>query len=513
MRATVIISEYLTYIPSAILLNRQIARSASVNVWESSIALVAILMQPATILIDHAHFQYNTVMLGFVLFALYSLQIDHFFWAAVFFVAALGYKQMALYYAPAIFFYLIGVCISPKARPLRFTSIAIATILAFAAVLAPILGLTFYDQYRGINPPLSLQDRKVNPVLETITPYISVTSPFYPYLLQVTQIIHRIFPFARGIFEDKVANLWNCIHLLHKLHAYPVDLLQRISLLTTIILIQPACMLISLYPRRNLLPYALASCAWGFFLASFQVHEKSVLLPLLPMTILLGGRDGLSTEVRAWIGWANLLGAWTLYPLLKRDELRTPYLVLTLFWAYLLALPPTSLSCYFGSQASKPGLKTTTKLLHLAFYTLMILWHIGEHFVPPPDSKPDIWVVLNVVIGAAGFGICYLWSTWQLILHSGVMVEWFGYRADQDSKPLAEKAKALPLNHYWSGGGDAKEKEKVEESPKKKGRPRGSTKSASPAPEVGSVKSLSPTPDPQGTRRSPRKKKAPTPGL
>ena len=208
MRATVVISEYLIYIPSAVLLNRQLSQSGGVNTWESSIALVAILMQPSTILIDHAHFQYNTVMLGFVLYSLYSIHLEQYFFASIFFVAALSFKQMSLYYAPPTAFYFLGTCFAPKARPLRFLGISFGTILAFAAVLAPLMLGTLYDNYRAINPPLSLTDREVNPVLATLTPYIHPSAPYYPYLLQLTQLLHRVFPFARGIFEDKVANLW-----------------------------------------------------------------------------------------------------------------------------------------------------------------------------------------------------------------------------------------------------------------------------------------------------------------
>jgi alpha-1,3-glucosyltransferase len=52
--------------------------------------------------------------------------------------------------------------------------------------------------------------------------------------------------------------------------------------------------------------------------------------------------------------------------------------------------------------------------LHLAFYLAMISWHILEAFVPPPAGKPDFWVVLNALIGAAGFGLAYLWCMWNL---------------------------------------------------------------------------------------------------
>ena len=428
MRATVILSEYLVYIPATIIFNRKLAQQQGVSKWESSIALTAILMQPATILIDHAHFQYNTVMLGSVVASLSSLYSDRYMWACVFFVSSLCFKQMALYYAPITFAYLIGVCLVPKLRIGRFMGITTVTILSFALMFAPLILGSLYDNYKGISPPLDIEDREVNPLFSQILPFIGSNSYLYALLLQITQSIHRIFPFARGLFEDKVANIWCAIHTLHKLNTYPIPLLQRVSLLSTIVAILPACMTISTSPRKDLMPWAFASCAWSFFLCSFQVHEKSVLLPLLPMTMMLGGDGGLGVEMRGWVGWANMLAVWTLFPLLKRDELRVPYFVLSLLWAYLMGLPPTSLDLYLGKQAKKSGVRLSTSAMHLGFYAIMIGWHFAEAFVEPPKGKPDLWVVLNVMIGAAGFGICYLWCTWQLLLRSGILQEWFEFR-------------------------------------------------------------------------------------
>lgn len=439
MRATVIVSEYLVYMPAAIIFNRKLAQQRGVSKWESSIALTAILMQPATILIDHAHFQYNTVMLGSVVASMSSLLSDRYMWACVFFVSSLCFKQMALYYAPAMFAYLIGVCFLPKLRFSRLMGIVIITILSFALMFAPLLFGSLYDTYRGISPYLDINDREVNPLFSQILPFIGSSSYLYSLLLQLTQSIHRIFPFARGLFEDKVANVWCAIHTLHKLNTYPIPLLQRISLLSTIVAILPACMTISTFPRKDLMPWAFASCAWGFFLCSFQVHEKSVLLPLLPMTIMLGGDGGLGVETRAWVGWANMLAVWALFPLLKRDELRIPYFVLSLLWSYLMGLPPTSLDLYVGKQAKKSGVRLPTSLMHLGFYAIMIGWHFAEAFIEPPAGKPDLWVVLNVMVGAAGFGICYLWCTWQLLLRSGILQEWFDFREKMGQETTRER--------------------------------------------------------------------------
>ncbi|OCL08052.1 glycosyltransferase family 57 protein [Glonium stellatum] len=415
MRATVFVSDYLVYIPAAVIFLRRYSRLQGVNVWEASIALVAILMQPATILIDHGHFQYNTVMLGLVLASMSSMIAGRPLWSCVFFVGALGFKQMALFYAPAVFVYLLGICIVPRINPARFIGIAISTVLSFAILFAPFLLGVAYDTYRGIQ----IEDLPIPPLLATLSIPLDEKAWYYPTVLQLAQSIHRIFPFARGLFEDKVANVWCAIHTFHKLHKYSSVLVQRAALLATTAAITPPCLVLLLKPRKELLPLALAATSWGFFLCSYQVHEKNVLLPLLPMTVLLSGAGGLLPSIRAWVGLANLLGVWTMFPLLKRDELRVPYFVLSLLWAYLLGLPPVSLSAYY--EGTSGGLSLPTKILHLNFYLAMIGWHVIEAFVPPPSNKPDLWIVANVLVGAAGFGVCYLWCLWALLTKSGLL--------------------------------------------------------------------------------------------
>ncbi|KAF4928511.1 putative dolichyl pyrophosphate Man9GlcNAc2 alpha-1,3-glucosyltransferase [Colletotrichum viniferum] len=420
MRATVIVSEYLIYIPAAVIFVRRFSRHSGVPTWTAWMALVAILLQPGTILIDHVHFQYNTVMLGFVLASMSSMLAGRYLWSAVFFVAALGFKQMALYYAFSVFSFLLGSCVFPL-KPGRFIGIALLTVAAFAILIAPLVLGTLYDARRGIDarpdydgPPPTL------PLFPWLTDILDTNAVYYPVVEQLVQMVHRIFPFARGLFEDKVANFWCALNVVVKLRKYPSELLQRGALLVTTAFIIPPNLVLFFRPRKSLLPLAFATTAWGFFLFSFQVHEKSVLLPLMPMTLLLAGKQGLSRDVRAWVGFANILGVWTMFPLLKRVDLSVPYAVLTLLWAFLLGLPPTSLSAYFQEDHSALR-KWATFLLHGGFYIAMAAWHVVEATVPPPIDKPDLWVVANVGLGAVGFGVCYLWCLGQLVAQSDIL--------------------------------------------------------------------------------------------
>lgn len=420
MRATVIVSEYLIYVPALVMFVRRYSRLNGVSNWSASVALVAILMQPGTILIDHIHFQYNTVMLGFVVASMSAMVAGRFFWAAVFFVAALGFKQMALYYAIPVFTFLLGSCLSPRINIPRFLGIALATVLALKIVLLPLLAGALYDSTRGISARPEVEGKEAHLVMfPWIKDYVHPTAIYWPIVAQLDQMIHRVLPFERGLFEDKVANFWCALNVVVKLRKYPSELLRRLSLLATLTFSLPPSLILLVKPKKDLLPLAFATAAWAFFLFSFQVHEKSVLIPLMPMTLLLAGHNGLGKDTRQWVGFANILGSWTMFPLLQRVDLRVPYAVFTLLWAYLLDLPPASLSAYF------PGTKSFTQwakfLIHAAFYIAMAVWHVLEAFVPPPADKPDLWTVANVGVGAAGFGLCYLWCLYRLVVESKII--------------------------------------------------------------------------------------------
>lgn len=106
MRATVLVLEILIYF-SAVLVFTQ--RWFANKTWtRKHTALLLILLQPGLILIDNGHFQYNAVMLGLVLWAINSFLDDQDVLGSIFFCLALGFKQMALYFSPAVFGYLLG---------------------------------------------------------------------------------------------------------------------------------------------------------------------------------------------------------------------------------------------------------------------------------------------------------------------------------------------------------------------------------------------------------------------
>ena len=72
--------------------------------------MVTLLSYPGLIIIDHGHFQYNSISLGLALAAVALVTRGRHLLGAALFVAALNYKQMELYHALPFFFYLLWVC-------------------------------------------------------------------------------------------------------------------------------------------------------------------------------------------------------------------------------------------------------------------------------------------------------------------------------------------------------------------------------------------------------------------
>lgn len=150
--------------------------------------------------------------------------------------------------------------------------------------------------------------------------------PFLPPFVSVSdmmQPISRIFPFARGLFEDKVSNFWCATNVLIKWkYLASREALVRLSALLTVAGFAPGVVIMfntakklqaarqsaqegdSQPPFLALLPYTLLTSSLSFFLFSFQVHEKTILLPLLPMTLLLSGAP-IDSPTHAWGALVN----------------------------------------------------------------------------------------------------------------------------------------------------------------------------------------------------------------
>ena len=138
--------------------------------------------------------------------------------AAIPFVLSLCFKQMALYYAPAIFIYLLSVSFP------RFTHPNI--------VLLACLGATVIATFTVMFLPF-IMPHDILRCLAT-RDYMSLTNLKLWRLDQwdltiLQQIFYRVFPFDRGLWEDKVANTWCATNTLIKWRQlFPTPTLKKL---------------------------------------------------------------------------------------------------------------------------------------------------------------------------------------------------------------------------------------------------------------------------------------------
>lgn len=405
MRATVVVTDLLIYGTAVWCLTKP-PQSKPHNLstaWNFGLAM----LQPAILLIDHGHFQYNTVALGLSLWAFYYMtlpcQSNHMKGCAIgsiLFCLALAFKQMTLYYAPAVFSYLLGRCFA-SGHTLRKATKDVAT-----------LGVTVVTCFALL-----------------WWPFIVYGPDDTSYTERAAHVLRRIFPLQRGLFEGKVSNLWCAMSVkpFSIRQRIPVEWQPLAALLLTLLLILPGSYKLFrigqrygssskqyskdwLSDRRQLL-WGATNCALTFFLASFQVHEKSLLLALAPCTVL--PLWTIHDEAGAlFVEWFSIVTTWTLWPLIETDRLRTAYVCTILIFASALGLRRELTTSYQTSTTTGGGVLIF--LATAATYAIMIGLHVMECFVTAPSHLPDLFPVLWSIVGCGFCGLAWLHSCWQL---------------------------------------------------------------------------------------------------
>jgi len=354
MRATVLAADALVLLPAALAwaANVDAAGGAGGAGGAGERAAVALLFSPALLLVDHAHFQYNGVALGLALASAAASGRGRHALAAALFAAALNFKHMTLYYAPAVFVYLLALAVGGGLRgggDARAAGAAAAAARAAAPWAVAAAGVA-----RVGAPVLAVFGALWAPFCVAGAAGAGgggggggggAGAALAGCAEGVRAVAARLFPLARGLFEDKVANLWCALEpvlrLRRALFGAPAatGAHARVAALcaaATAALLAPS--LLALWrlaarappPRALARAYALAlfNTSLAFFLAAYQVHEKSVLLPALWAAALAGHAPLLAHAF-------GVVAAWTLWPLFRADGCLAAATAATVAWAAL----------------------------------------------------------------------------------------------------------------------------------------------------------------------------------
>ncbi|KAF8058079.1 dolichyl pyrophosphate Man9GlcNAc2 alpha-1 [Scenedesmus sp. PABB004] len=369
MRWTVLLSDVLIFFPAAVLAARAFgapgpaprgARSGGAAAVSGRLfVLAAALLQPAAVLIDHGHFQYNCISLGLTALAATAIAARRDVLGSVLFSAALNHKQMALFYAPAFFAHLLGRCLQQRG--------AARKVLAVARLGAAV-----------------------------VATFVVCWSPWLTSLEAAGQVARRIFPVGRGLYEDYLSNWWCVSSVAVKWKGLVASQAALAPLCAALTLAAAAPSMAHQLARpspRGLL-LGMANSALAFYMFGYQVHEKSILLPLLPVTLLAASEPDAAV-------WGPVVGAFSMFPLLSRDGLAPAYAATLAAW---LAVAPGLAPPRGGGAGAAPA-RWRGAAAAVAVAGALAL-HTASALLPPPAALPWLWdralVSYGFVFVAAG---------------------------------------------------------------------------------------------------------------
>jgi len=362
--------------------------------------VILLLSNTGLFLVDHIHFQYNGFLSGILLLSIGSLGTGNYMLASVWFSVLLNLKHIYLYIAPAYgIFMLRSYCFkSTQDGRILWSSFSLLHLLSLGvAVLA------------------------------------NVVIAFGPFLHcgQLEQVLSRLFPFRRGLCHAYWApNTWAVYNMVDKVlvvagkmmgkldssdtvasmtgglvqditHTVLPNISPLATAIITLVSMVPA--LVKLWTSPNSVTMflrCLVLCAWSSFLFGWHVHEKAVLLIILPLAILaLGSKQ----EAKFYL-ITSVTGHFSLFPLLYGPAEFPSKLFLHLAHTFIaFKILPTSPFCKLEK-------------LFLFLSIPVCLWAEVLHSASGLDTKlPFLPLLLYSLYGSIGIISTYLRMYWQFI--------------------------------------------------------------------------------------------------
>ncbi|KAJ0868981.1 putative dolichyl-P-Glc:Man(9)GlcNAc(2)-PP-dolichol alpha-1,3-glucosyltransferase [Helianthus annuus] len=306
---------------------------------------------------------FNCISLGLTVGAIATVLSDKDLVASFLFSLAINHKQMSAYYAPAFFSYLLGKCLKRRNPLLEVSKLGMIVIGTFALV-------------------------------------------WWPYLqsrVAVLEVLSRLAPFERGLYEDYVANFWCTTSVLIKWKLlFTTQSLKLLCLFMTVCSCLPSMFLQIRAPSTRTFLYGLLNSAFSFYFFSFQVHEKSVLLPLLPASIL-------AIEEPFIFQWFTHFALLSMFPLLCRDKLLLPYIALYGIFIFIYYTPN-------GKPDTPNPPRSWSRVT--SFYVVFLLFvsfvlHVIYLTVDPPKKYPFLFEAIIMLLCFSQFVLVAVYTNWK----------------------------------------------------------------------------------------------------
>lgn len=248
-----------------------------------NLATFLVLFHPGLLIVDHMHFQYNGFLLGLLLISMTLATYGNDVLATVAFSLTLCFKHLFLYVAPAFGCYYLGVLyvVGGWRRVRLFASLSVAAGCVLAVAFGPVV-------YYGTGE----------------------------------QVVARLFPLQRGLIHAYWApNAWALYAAVDKVLGIvwslggDVDGARSQAALTgglvqvarfrvlpqvesgttavvTLVAMMPALVGLLRRPLAGTLWPAVVYCSLCSFMFGYHVHEKAILMTLVPMAVAVAKGEG-----------------------------------------------------------------------------------------------------------------------------------------------------------------------------------------------------------------------------
>ncbi|KAJ7996239.1 hypothetical protein DPEC_G00235040 [Dallia pectoralis] len=363
----------------------------------SFILAVLLLWNYGLLIVDHIHFQYNGFLCGILLLSVARHLQGRHLEGALLFAVLLNLKHIYLYIAPAYGIFLLRSYCFTKDNTygsVRWSSLSLFRLIALGSIVISVCALSF--------------------------------GPFI-VMGQLPQVLSRLFPFKRGLCHAYWApNIWALynvvdkalsvlglrLRLLEKLptasmtgglvqefqHSVLPSVSPSVTLICTLVSILPAVLSVWCRPRgaRGFLR-CLVICALCSFMFGWHVHEKAILMAILPLSILAVESK---EDARIFLMLATT-GHYSLFPLLFTEaETPSKILLLLLFTLYSI----TSLNnLYRGFMLNTPEV-----IYLLGLIALEITCEVVYPLLPWKRTLPFVPLMMKSVYCSLGVSYSFI---------------------------------------------------------------------------------------------------------
>lgn len=237
MRGTVLLIDCLLLIPALYLLSNLVSPSKFLNKPLFYGTFFLTLIKPDQILIDHGHFQYNSLMLGLILLSLYCMLTDRKHLCCFLFTLAINCKLMSVYFCLGFFAALIGL--SYKRHQGQGGKI-VWDCFQYAVVVCGTCAILWM-------------------------PWVSAG--------RFGDVLTAIFPVHRGLYQLKVPNFWCISDIVLKWQSWlSKPMLTVLCGLFCLVFSIPSMIALLVKPSLRVIIFAFSCISMTFFMFSYHVH-------------------------------------------------------------------------------------------------------------------------------------------------------------------------------------------------------------------------------------------------